>query len=267
MVTTEMGAGPAVLLVHGLNGFKEGWGPLPGALARAGRRVVAVDLPGFGDSPPLRGRHTGPEALAAELAPLVAELAPVSLVGHSLGTQVAMLLAAQQPDRIPAMALISPWVVPRSGRFPPKGLTDLLLLPVVGRRLARLAIRSIRRRPERRRAAFLAQVADASHIDEHPELANLLGVAADRLLTADLRTMADWASSGVADDIRPLAPRLGAATLVVSGSEDRLTPTADAEWLSAALPHGRLVRVDGAAHFPHLERPEAVLPALVAALS
>ncbi len=88
----------------------------------------------------------------------MAELAPVSLVGHSLGTQVAMLLALQQPDRVPTMALISPWVVPRAPRFPPRGLTDLLLLPGVGRVLARLAIRRIRRDPERRRAAFLSQV-------------------------------------------------------------------------------------------------------------
>jgi len=262
-----MGSGPAVLLIHGLNGFKEGWGPLPGALARAGRRVVAVDLPGFGASPPLRGRSIGPESLAAAVAPLVAELAPVSLVGHSLGTQVAMLLALQQPDRVPTMALISPWVVPRAPRFPPRGLTDLLLLPGVGRVLARLAIRRIRRNPERRRAAFLSQVADVAGIDGHPELANLLEVAADRLLSADLRTMADWAARGVADDIRPLAPRLEAATLVVVGSADQLTPAADAEWLTSALPHGGLMRVTGAGHFPHLERPDAVLPALTAALA
>ena len=262
-----MGSGPAVLLIHGLNGFKEGWGPLPGALARAGRRVVAVDLPGFGDAPRLRGRSIGPESLATELAPLVADLAPVSLVGHSLGTQVAMLLALQQPDRVPTMALISPWVVPRTPRFPPRGLADLLLLPVLGRLLAPLVIRRIRRRPERRRAAFLSQVADASHIDEHPELSVLLDVAADRLLTVDLRTMADWAAHGVADDIRPIVPRLEATTLVVAGTADRLTPATGAEWLTGALPHGRLVRVPGAGHFPHLERPDTVLPELTAGLA
>ncbi len=53
----ETGTGPAVLLIHGLNGFKEGWGPLPQALAAAGLRAVAVDMPGFGASPRLVGAH------------------------------------------------------------------------------------------------------------------------------------------------------------------------------------------------------------------
>ena len=263
----EMGAGPPVLLVHGLNGFKEGWGPLPSALTRAGLRVVAVDLPGFGDTPPLRGGRVDPEALARALAPLVAELAPVGLVAHSLGTQLAMLLAVQQPDRIPATVLISPWVVPRAGRIPPRGLTDLLQLPLVGRALARAAIRRARRAPERRRGAFLSVVADPSRVGGRPELEVLLGVAADRLLVADVRTMVDWAASGVADELRPLVSRIDARTLVVAGEQDRLTPPGDAAWLASRLPAGHLLPVADVGHFPHLERPEAVVPAITAHLA
>lgn len=259
----EMGAGPPVLLVHGLNGFKEGWGRLPAALARAGHRVVAVDLPGFGETPPLRGERTTPEALARALAPLVARLAPVSVVAHSLGTQLAMLLAVQQPERVRATALIGPWVTPRIGHLPPRGLTDLLQLPVVGRPLARAVIRRIRRTPERRRWAFLSQVADPDRVDERPELEVLLQAAADRLLVADVRAMADWAASGVSDDLRPLARRVVGPALVVAGAADRLTPAADAAWLAGALPSGRALRVERAGHFPHLERPEVVMPAIV----
>lgn len=263
MVTMEMGAGPPVLLVHGLNGFKEGWGRLPEALARAGHRVVAVDLPGFGETPRLRGERATPEALARALAPLVAELAPVGIVSHSLGTQTAMLLAIHQPDRVPAVVLIAPWVTPRHGRIPPRGLTDLLQLPLVGRALARAAIRRIRRAPERRRAAFLGQVADPDRVGDRPELEVLLEAAADRLLSADVRTMVDWAESGVVDDLRPLVPRVAAPALVVSGADDRLTPPADARWLAAALPAGRLRSVPATGHFPHLERPEVVVPLIV----
>ncbi len=263
MVTMEMGEGPPVLLVHGLNGFKEGWGRLPAALAEAGHRVVAVDLPGFGETPPLSGERASPETLARALAPMVADLAPVGVVGHSLGTQLATLLAIHQPDRVPATVLISPWVRPRRGRIPPRGLTDLLQLPLVGRPLARAAIRRVRRDPDRRRAAFVAQIPDPAGVGDRPELEALLQGAADRLLRVHLRTMVDWAQSGVADDLQPLVGRVTAPTLVVTGTGDRLTPMADAAWLAGALLDGRLERVPGTGHFPHLERPEVVVPVIV----
>ena len=224
---------------------------------------MAVDLPGFGETPRLRGQRATPEALARALAPLVAELAPVGIVSHSLGTQVAMLLAIHQPDRVPAVVLIAPWVSPRHGRFPPRGLTDLLQLPVVGRALARVAIRRIRREPERRRAAFLGQVADPDRVADRPELEVLLQAAADRLLSADVRTMVDWAESGVVDDLRPLCPASPPPRWSSPGPRDRLTPPADAAWLAGALPAGRLLRVPAVGHFPHLERPEAVVPVIV----
>jgi pimeloyl-ACP methyl ester carboxylesterase len=263
MVTMEMGAGPPVLLVHGLNGFKEGWGRLPGALAAAGHRAVAVDLPGFGDTPRLRGERTSPESMARALAPLVAELAPVAVVGHSLGTQLALLLAAHQPDRVTAAVVIAPWVTPRAGRLPPRGLTDLLQMPGLGRPLARAAIRRIRRDPARRRLAFAGQIGEPANPDDLPELEALLDAAADRLLAADVRAMVDWAESGVADDLRPLVPGIAAPVLVVVGERDTLTPPGAAGWLADALPRGSLLEVAGAGNFPHIERPEVVMPVIV----
>lgn len=263
MVTLEMGAGPPVLLVHGLNGFKEGWGRLPAALAASGHRAVAVDLPGFGETPPVRGERTSPASMARALAPMVAELAPVAVVAHSLGTQVAMLLAAHQPDRVPAAVLIAPWVAPRVGHVPPRGVADLLQLPVVGRPLARAAIRRIRRDPDRRRAAFARQTGEPAGAADLPELEALLDAAADRLLAADVPTMVDWAESGVAEDLLPLAAAIPARTLVVAGGRDTLTPPAPASRLAGALPDGTFLEVAGAGHFPHLERPEVVMPAIV----
>jgi pimeloyl-ACP methyl ester carboxylesterase len=265
IATIEVGAGPAVLLVHGLNGFKEGWGPLPEALADAGLRVVAADLPGFGATPPLP--RTSPEALALALAPLVEALAPVALVGHSLGTQVAMLAAAADPARVRSLALLSPWVLPRPRRFPPRSVSDVLQLPLVGRPLACLAIARMRRSPERRRAAYLTAVARPDEVMRDPALAALLQEAADRLVGADLRAIAGWAARAMALDVRPLAARLRQPTLVVTGMLDRIARPAGATRLVSVLPAGRLLRLPGAAHFPHLEEPGTVLPALAESLA
>ena len=258
----ESGSGPAVLLIHGLNGFKEGWGPVPGALAQAGLRVVAVDMPGFGSSTRLRGGTT-PASLAQALAPLIHELAPVALVGHSLGTQVAMLAAASHGDAVRSMALVSPWVLPRPMRIPPKSVSDVLQLPVVGRPLARIGIGRIRRSPERRRDAYLSAIADPAALTSHPEMAALLAMASDRLATTDVRAMADWAASALALDVRPMAHTLATPALVVCGVLDRVTQPVGAELLARLLPAAGMLSVPGAAHFPHLERPDLVLPAIV----
>ena len=267
IATLEAGTGPTVLLIHGLNGFKEGWGPLMGALASGGARAVAVDLPGFGASPRLVRGRTGPDSLARALEPLVSSLAPVGVVGHSLGTQVAMVLAARRPEAVSRMALIAPWVLARPMRVPPRSVSDLVQIPLVGPALARLAIARIRRSPERRRDAYLTAVADPGALTGDPAMAPLLQEASDRLTTADLRAMADWASLGLGTDVRPLAARLRQPSLVIVGTLDRITRPPGAEWLAEALPAGRLLQLPGVGHFPHLEEPATVLPALVGHLA
>jgi pimeloyl-ACP methyl ester carboxylesterase len=264
LATTGTGSGPAVLLLHGLNGFKEGWGPLPATLAAAGLSAAAVDLPGFGHTPPLgRGRHT-PDALAEAIGPLVGRLAPVGLVGHSFGGQVAMIAACRWPERVSRVALLGGFLAPREPRFPPRRISDLLGIPGIGRPLARLVIARIRRSPERRRQSLLSAVAEPERLDDDPEMTRLLDAAVDAIGRADLRAMVDWAASGIAADVRSLAARMPQPTLVVTGDLDRVAPAGEAAALAAALPAGALLRLPGVAHFPHLERPEPVGAALAA---
>jgi pimeloyl-ACP methyl ester carboxylesterase len=260
VATTELGEGPAVLLVHGLSGFKEGWGGLPAALAGGGHRVVAVDVPGFGAT--RRLRRATPETLAAALRPLVARQAPVDVVAHSLGCQVALILAAGEPSLVRRVALLAPWVVRSPRRFPPRRVSDVLQLPLVGRPLARLAIGRMRRDPERRRQAYLSALAHPERVADDPGMAALLELASERLVAADLHALADWAASGLGYDVRPLAPRVAQPALVVAGDRDRVTPVEGALRLVSVLPAGRILRLRDVAHFPHLEAPDVVLPAM-----
>lgn len=263
LATTEIGSGPAVLLIHGLNGFKEGWGPLPEKIAAAGARAVAVDLPGFGSSPRLH--RTTPAALADSLGELIGGLAPVALVGHSLGTQVSMLAAAARPGAVRSLVLVSPWILARPMRMPPKSISDVLQLPLVGRTFARFAIGRIRRNPARCRDAYLDTIADPAAFARDADAAALLDEAAERLCSTDLRAMTDWAAAALRLDLRPMAGTIAAPALVVGGTEDRVTKPPGARWLADALPSGTLLEVARAGHFPHLERPDLVLPAIVAA--
>lgn len=99
---------PLVVLVHGFTGSKENWLPLMRELARE-HRVLAVDLPGWGESDRHHDEDYGPVAQAARLAELLASLpqAPELVVGHSMGGQIVGLMASRHPERAPRIVLMS----------------------------------------------------------------------------------------------------------------------------------------------------------------
>ncbi|GAA2213464.1 alpha/beta fold hydrolase [Nonomuraea monospora] len=105
---TRKGAGPPLVLLHGLGAMRDAWNPVIPALAER-FDVVAVDLPGFGESEPLPERiEPLPAALAAIVADFLRGLGIDSphLAGHSLGGWVALELAAIRPAA--SLTLVSP---------------------------------------------------------------------------------------------------------------------------------------------------------------
>jgi len=105
---TRSGTGPPLVLLHGLGESRRSWEPVVPGLARR-FDVLAVDLPGFGDSQPLPARcEPVPSAPAAAVAGLLDRLgisAP-HLAGHSLGGWVALELAQIRPAA--SLTLLAP---------------------------------------------------------------------------------------------------------------------------------------------------------------
>jgi pimeloyl-ACP methyl ester carboxylesterase len=148
---TRRGTGPTLLLVHGLGSSRGAWEPVIPPLAEH-FDVLAVDLPGFGDSPPLPdGVESLPATLAASVADLLHELdiGEVHVAGHSLGCWVALEFA--QLRSAASLTLISPagfW----KGRTPRYNLVSLrgsrwltkhaggLLSRLVGTRAGRILV-------------------------------------------------------------------------------------------------------------------------------
>jgi epoxide hydrolase 4 len=117
----EAGTGPLVVLLHGFPEFWYAWRHQIPALADAGYRVVAPDLPGYNtsDKPP-RVRDYRPSVLAQEVADLIVALGAGSaaVAGHDWGGALAWLLAMQRLERIQRLVVLN---APHPNRFP-KGL-------------------------------------------------------------------------------------------------------------------------------------------------
>jgi pimeloyl-ACP methyl ester carboxylesterase len=108
------GDGPPMVLLHPLGADRRVWDPLVAPLAAA-HDVIAVDLPGFGQSSPLRHTTPTPRALAEAVAALLHELGieRPHVVGNSLGGWVALELAlAGRAGRVTAIAPAGLWSAP-----------------------------------------------------------------------------------------------------------------------------------------------------------
>ena len=264
---TETGRGPAVLLVHGWTGFKESWGALPATLAAAGMRAVAVDLPGWGASEARRGQGHDALAYADVLAPLVARLAPVALVGHSLGAGPALVLAAREPARVSRLALIAPIGVPERVGWPPRSPFEAFALPFVGRPLCWAGCAALRFSRARCLEGYRSAVADPDGLARDPQLVALAESACERLRRTSVRALAASLGAVLRADLRPLAAKVCQPALVVIGERDRAVHPGAAGSLARNLRSARLLRVADAAHLPNIERPEMVCEAIAAHLT
>src|SRR3989475_699879 len=103
------GRDPVVLLIHGWPLNRSIWSGVAARIAAAGSRVLAPDLPGFGDSPSIGLGRATVEAYADEVAKFIGPFKArrVAVAGHSFGGYVALALAEKRPDAVAALGLIA----------------------------------------------------------------------------------------------------------------------------------------------------------------
>ncbi len=250
------------MMVHGLGGSALNWTDLQALL---GDRLEsrAVDLPGFGLSPPPPDHDYSIGAQARTVARLVERdgRGPVHLFGNSLGGAVATTLAAYRPDLVRTLTLISPALPDfRPGRA--RTEVAVLAAPGVGSLLSRrLASMS----PADRVSGLLEIVyADPSVVTSAQRAAAEAEVqrraelpyAVDALASSARALMREFVRGGKSGLWR-LAARVTAPTLVVYGRQDRLVPHQVAAKAKASFPDATVVVVDSG-HVAQMEHPELV---------
>src|SRR5688572_28582467 len=221
------GRGRPLLLVHGYTMSHYAWRRVIPALADE-HDVIAVDLPGFGESDrpdPTEYRYDAAgfmETLLAVLDSLRIERA--TFVGHSMGGAASLYTAARRPERVERLVLVDPLVYPFA--MPPEG--RVLGLPFVGDWAFRhLATRGLTRRVMLKQIYGDPSLVTEEWVDYVWERMNRPGGMA--AASASLRFVAD--PGMVTRSVRAVR----APTLITWGEEDRLFPSAWARRLSVDI--------------------------------
>lgn len=242
------GHGDPVLLVHGITHRRQGWRTIAPLLAGE-FDVIAVDLPGHGESPALPATYrgdVGPLADALEEFCAAIGVACPHVVGNSLGGLLALELAARGVARS-ATALSPAGFWASAGRRWAYGL--LAGASAAFGRIPDAAFGRLLAHPAGRTALVGAIVAHPERIAVDDLVGDLDGLKHPRAsFPVMLDALADWRLSG-----RPSVP-----TVVGWGTRDHLLPIGQHQRLQAQLPDAEVYTLPGCGHVPMADDPDAV---------
>lgn len=257
---------PPALYVHGLGGSSQNWSPLMPLLADL-VDGEAVDLPGFGDSPPPDDGNYSVTGHARAVIRLLdaGGRGPVHLFGNSLGGAVATRVAAVRPDLVRTLTLISP-ALPELRAQRTAWPTVLLAVPGVASLFAKL---SRDWTPEQRVRGVLSlcygdpgRVTDEGFLHAVEEMERRLELPYfwDAMARSS-RGIVDAYTLGGQHGLWRQAERVLAPTLLVYGGRDQLVSYRMARKAAAAFRGSRLLTLPEAGHVAMMEYPETVAQA------
>ena len=240
----EQGEGfPAILLVHGAGGSSLGFIELLAVMGGRGRRLVALDLPGHGSSPPF-DPPPSPSGLLEAYRDLIAAfgerigLGRFVLVGHSMGGAVGQLFALAHPDRLEALVLVA-----TAARL----------------KVAPALLETIRHHFDRLPTFFAATGYSPATDRGRVERWSTSQIQAPReQVLADFLACARF-------DLRDQVAAITCPTWILSAVDDLLTPPALQEQLKTLIPRARLEPISRAGHFLPMERADRLARPILAA--
>src|SRR3990172_1139071 len=254
-----------VLLIHGLGGWAENWSAVMPAIAESGRRAIAIDLPGLGESElagapryfdsdaPFYGRF-----FVALLDALGARR--VHLAGHSFGGAVAFTSAIWAPERLRSLTLVAPGGI---GTALPAGFR-FLVLPFMEH------ITRWRRSPQITRAVVHSCFFDPARCPEEVvQQAERYGAPSVGEMIRVLRAGVSF-RRGIRDEVRrpwlDRRERYAGPVLLLWGREDRILPASLVEDVRLLAPDAEVRVIPSCGHLVMVERPreftDAFLPFL-----
>ena len=259
---------PAAVFVHGLGGSSLNWTDLMDDL-RAEVDCWAVDLGGFGQSPPPRHGDCTPSGHGACVADFISTqmkagvlIGPVHLFGNSLGGAVALQVAARRPDLVRSLTLISP-ALPGSRVTRANVHLPVIALPLVGEQLVtkyleldaasrvRGTINTCYGDPSRMPAQRMVEAINETRSSDH------LPYAVDTFLRTLRGLLLSFVDAGPNRPWR-LAERVTCPTLVIYGRLDPLVDSRAAHRVTRHFCDAEVLLLSQAGHVAQMEFPEVV---------
>jgi NAD+ synthase len=237
------GAGPPVILLHGMSASLADWSRLMPQLVSAGYQAIAVDLLGHGDSAkPADPSHYSIQVVYAALEEWIDRLdihRPFYLIGHSLGGYLSLTYALNHPERVQALVLLNPL-------YSLKQLTGMLDLMMP---LSSVGIGLLKAAPQWLVNSFLSyNDSFLTKVDGETRWAYSRDIK--RASPYFLRLPA------TAPDLTPRLPYITPETLVLWGVGDRIEKADSFPHLVAALPNATGKPIANCGHHPHQTQPE-----------
>ncbi|HET8740636.1 MAG TPA: alpha/beta hydrolase [Acidimicrobiia bacterium] len=255
------GDGGSIVMVHGLGGSIANWDILGPRLTAHGH-VTALDLPGFGLSPP--GRDWSLETHSAAIVDAIEHTgSPAILIGNSMGGLLSEMVAAKRPDVVRALVLISPATPPRwpdpNLHWPTARRLLLGSTPGVGTAMSRRLMESM---------TPAELVNDSLRRITHKPGRVPIDLVESFVELAERRSRFPWAADAIpktGQSIRALFMHrsrfvsmirdIKAPTLVIQGVWDRIVSRTAVEWMCYLRPDWTLVMMDDTGHTPHIDAP------------
>lgn len=249
----DAGEGPVVILLHGLGATNASMLPTLFALARR-YRVIAPDLPGFGDSSKPPGKYDPAFFVAWLTAFLDAlDIPSAHIVGNSMGGRIAIEMALVSPHRVEKLGLLAPSMAFR--RFRQAAPIVKFLSPEMGavplpvmRPYIKGGLRLLFAKPDRLPGTWH----DAA-VDEFLRIwktsrgrVSLFSAARQIYLERPFGIRGFW----------PRLSKLATPSLFIWGDRDHLVPAGFAPHVTAAVPHAHSVVLENCGHVPQFEQPD-----------
>lgn len=220
-----------LILIHGAGGSYLYWPPE--IRHRAGRDILAIDLPGHGESK--GGPRDSIEAYAQALLEFMdlLEIDQAVLCGHSMGSAIAQRMSLDSPDRVYGLILVGAGA---KLRVHPQLIEDCSQPDTYPQAVSQIMAWSF-----------------SQHADQR-----LMRLASERMKEVSPGVLLTDFQACNAFDIRDEVGEIKQPTLIICGDDDQMTPVKFSEFLADNIHRSRLEVMPGAGHMVMLEKPEVV---------
>lgn len=244
----ETGQGPAVVLVHGLFADRRQWHGMACLVARAGYRVIAPDLPGFGDSTGFAVSTYRLEMQATVLQAFLhkLELSRYHLAGNSMGGAIAGMVAVRFPQEVASLAFIGASLGVVGWNEPLREAIDNGVNPFIPVTVAELELELA--------LLFVAPPA----LSDAAKAALVAPYVSDNLHYVQV-----WNIVNLYGDVLIAHPPAAHPALILWGAQDRVYSVNGAAILARAIPGSETHVLQDAGHLLHVERSETAAAYLV----